>query len=157
MLTTPSSVRRALSVFSGLLMLGTIVGAFFIMGSPKQQRLLRLDQQRSTQLTQIRSAIDTFYQTHQGTLPESLAQLKDPAVNGTMDFSYLITTDPETNIPFEYHQKGPLSFELCATFSTAVDEKQARSTGYYYDLFSRHPAGRFCMTVGEIPYSPPAK
>jgi hypothetical protein len=97
---------------STILVVGAVVCSFVIMGSPANQRLLRLDDRRIGDLQNIQYQIINYWQQKEK-LPENLSQLSNP-ISG-----YSLPVDPEFekgNI-YEYVVKEKLKFELCATFA----------------------------------------
>ncbi len=130
-----------------------IAGGFFIAGSPFTQRLAKIDLQRVSDLEQIQSQIVYGYWQPKQKLPAALGDLRNE-ISG-----FVVPVDPETGMPYEYRITGPLSFELCATFSaksTAVSpERMAPSPVSYpagvkvMDLQTEpwdHDAGRTCFS-----------
>ena len=105
------SVRWFTSILGIILIVGAIIWAFLIIGSPAQQRLLRLDQQRIQDLQNIQSQIIYYWQQKEK-LPAQLSDLANP-LSG-----YSVPIDPESEKGqnYEYAVKGPLTFQLCATF-----------------------------------------
>ena len=112
-------VRKTMPWFGAILVVGTIITGFVIVGSPREQRAIRFDEQRVNDLTNIQWQIINYWQKKQA-LPQSLSDLNDPISN------YSVPVDPETGTAYEYSIKGVmgvkgapsgLSFELCATFS----------------------------------------
>ncbi len=106
--------RKAITVGSLVIIGALIVGAFFIIGSPAQNRAQAWDAQRVSDLESLQYQIVTFWQQKEK-LPKDLAELSDP-LSG-----YGIPNDPETKAAYEYRTTGDRSFELCATFGTAFD------------------------------------
>lgn len=91
-----------------------IVSGFVLSGSPFEQRRIRFDQQRVSNLQEIQyQVIDSWIA--KGTLPASVDALKSPLTG------FVPPVDPETNTPYEYRTTPPLTFTLCATFSTTSD------------------------------------
>lgn len=134
----------------------SIVGGFFVMGSPAKQRMLRDDMNRQNDLSSIQSQVLNYYQTS-GKLPESINVLKD-------DFEYYneeTFIDPVTNNQYEYKVvtgTTSIAFELCAEFDleSVTDDVQGRG-GYkansmysvdYYGFGSsfEHVKGKNCYT-----------
>lgn len=110
-----------------------IAAGFLILGSPQQQRLLRLDQERVNSLQSLQSQIINFYQQKER-LPQNLAELDDPLSY------YTIPTDPKTGQDYGYRVtttpgKNP-SFEVCATFET-------ESAGVSTDYIDAKPVSRY--------------
>lgn len=95
---------------AGLIVIASIVGGFFIMGSPMTQRLLRFDQQKVSDLQTIQWQVVNYWQQKQS-LPTSLDQLRDP-ISG-----FIPPIDPQSGLAYEYKPLSNLSFELCASFN----------------------------------------
>ncbi|MCI0619789.1 DUF5671 domain-containing protein [Candidatus Wolfebacteria bacterium] len=129
----------------GVVALGSIIGGFFIIGSPATQRALRLDQERVYNLQNIQWQIVDYWQSKE-TLPAELALLED-SIRG-----FRVPADPETGGPYRYAVTGMYSFELCATFVRASAEtpKGVPSTLPYrdggLDENWEHDAGETCFT-----------
>lgn len=102
---------RMVGIGAGVVMLTSIIGGFFIMGSPAAQRDLRLDGDRVSDLSSIQSQIVYAHWQAKGVLPKTLSELQD-------DINYFtVPVDPETGAAYGYRVTGPTSFELCATFT----------------------------------------
>lgn len=100
---------------AGLVVLATIVGGFFIIGSPGSTRLYRFDDQRVGDLTNLQYQVVNYWQA-QEKLPVTLADLADP-----LSGNY-VPVDPDTGASYRYEVTGPLSFKLCATFARETRE-----------------------------------
>ena len=89
------------------------------MGSPFEQRKLRLDDKRMQDLQGIQWQVVNYYQQKEK-LPASLDDLKDPISN------YVLPVDPEfqKGINYEYAvlDAKALKFKLCATFALPIPE-----------------------------------
>jgi len=94
----------------------SVAAGFFIVGAPAQQRARGLDAQRVNNLQMMQGEIVNYW-TQKEALPENLSLLED-SISG-----FIAPVDPETGLPYEYAIKSPLSFELCATFKSAGDNK----------------------------------
>ncbi|PIR97755.1 MAG: hypothetical protein COT89_03195 [Candidatus Colwellbacteria bacterium CG10_big_fil_rev_8_21_14_0_10_42_22] len=94
-----------------------VIGAFMIIGSPMEQRALRLDQRRIEDLQNIQWQIVSYWQNKE-VLPKTLNDLKDPLQG------YSLPVDPEfeKGRTYEYNALKPLTFELCATFTKPMPE-----------------------------------
>ncbi len=99
---------------AGILIILAIVFSFCVMGSPKQQRLFRLDDRRVSDLQSIQWQIVNYWQQKEK-LPISLAELANP-ISG-----YSLPLDPEFEkgkiYEFNLKNEKKLIFELCANFS----------------------------------------
>jgi len=106
------SKRRTLwRVVSIVLVIGSIVLGFMVIGSPKNQRLLNYDQQKIYDLQNIQSQIINHWQM-KGEIPKSLDDLRDP-----LSSYYQIPLDQQTKQSYEYQKTGDMSFSLCAEFN----------------------------------------
>ncbi len=99
------------------LVLFAIVWSFMVMGSPSEQRLLRFDDKRVTDLQNIQWQVISYWQQKE-TLPKNLEELVNP-ISG-----YSLPVDPEfeKGINYEYAVKKDMTFELCATFSKPMPQ-----------------------------------
>jgi hypothetical protein len=157
---TRSGMREAFMWGSLAFVGATIVGAFFMVGSPAQNRALRMDSQRVNDLSGVQWQVINYWQAKQK-LPVTLEETKDP-ISG-----YMMPVDPETGSAYEYKATGPRSFELCATFTT--DSLKATVGGAtkpipvdYYGSPNenwQHSAGRTCFdrTIDPDLYPPYTK
>lgn len=155
----------------GLVVLASIVVGFTYIGSPTLLRNVRDDNQRENDLSTIRYQIVNYYQTKDGTLPPTLAEM-----NVGNPYPQEIPVDPATEQPYGYRVLESKvvnkvtfpSFELCATFSEdgSVDERVQGAGGGVtsvarpaYDSyspefesdFSKHPSGDKCYEINIDP------
>ena len=82
------------------------------MGSPAKQRSLRLDDRRVNDLQSIQYQVINYWQQKEK-LPATLNDLVNPLTG----YSLPVEPEFEKGNVYEYAVKGPLKFELCATFS----------------------------------------
>jgi len=133
-----------------------IVSGFFIVGSPANQREIRFDDQRVSDLQNLQGQIINHWMQKEK-IPATLDELKD-SISG-----FVPPMDPVTKLPYEYNVVSALNFKLCATFTQpSIDKKfgkqEGRETyydkpiavqpGYYYgntDSNWTHEAGRHCF------------
>lgn len=101
--------------------LASIIGGFFIMGSPFTLRMKRFDERRVNDLQNIQSQVVNFYQ-RKGVLPNALDELKDPIAG------FNIPLDPDTAVSYDYEKvadpltgQASLNFKLCSNFSLPSD------------------------------------
>lgn len=106
------------AIASSVLIVVSIAGGFFLVGSPMHQRAIRMDDQRISDLQNIESQILNQW-TLKAAIPKSLTELND-SLSG-----YIPPADPITKQPYVYTVKGELSFELCATFTNPTSPEQA--------------------------------
>jgi len=135
-----------------VLVLGLVIGTFFIIGNPAKQRALRMDDLRSQHLSNLKYSIDAYY-AQLGKLPETLTNLNEPPYyfGGTV-------TDPETGAIYEYRSLGAgRMYELCAVFSVSSDDRNNSKVSYEPHMFSyEHDSGRHCFTL-TVPENIPQK
>lgn len=139
---------KLIGLVVGLIVLGSIVSGFFIIGSPATQRDMRFDAERLSDLQSLQMNIVSYWQEKEE-LPVALENLEDPLVG------YVVPLDPETETPYEYKRTGSLSFELCATFVLPSNEKGSARDDYSYPMPMeglsltgdswKHDAGRACF------------
>ena len=150
---TPTNLAKYFALISAAIILVSVVGAFFIVGSPATARLVQFDQQKILDLQNIQSQIVNYWQRKE-ILPNSLFDLNDP-ISG-----FLIPVDPQTKANYEYIVKDSanLSFELCATFNiqgTGYADVSRPSPIPANDNWS-HSDGRVCFerTIDKQLYPP---
>ena len=102
-------------IFGGIgavLVVAAVFCSFSIIGSPAKQRLLRLDDRRVGDLQNIQYQVINYWQQKEK-LPLILTELTNP-LSG---YSVPVEPEFEKGKKYEYAVKGPMTFELCATFS----------------------------------------
>lgn len=147
---TSTQIPKIFAGVSVIVVIGSIVSGFIVMGSPQTQRLMRYDNQKTSDLQNIQWQIINYWQQKQ-TLPENLTALADPISNFTTP------VDLQSNEMYEYRKVSDLSFELCADFNLESRDF-ARSSGksslgypapYGFDESSinwQHGPDRTCFT-----------
>ncbi len=108
---------------AGGVVLAIIVAGFVIVGTPKEIRSVRIDQERVSDLRDIQWQTINYWQK-KNSLPATLADLDD-SISG-----YSAPADPETEEAYTYNVTGPRSFTLCATFSSESREDGAQDFRY---------------------------
>lgn len=158
---------KSIAMGVSLVVLVSVVLAFFIIGTPRQLRLMRYDQEKVQALQNIQWQVINHWQQKER-LPETLDELKDP-IGG-----FVVPEDPQSRedaqYTYSYTMKNPRAFELCAFFNHAsmgarADESIARprpvSTDYYNpeNEYWEHGAGRVCFerTIDAERYPPYTK
>ena len=121
----------------------SIIGSFFIIGSPKETRLRTNDEMTIGNLENIQSQIVNYWQKKEK-LPESLSDLNDP-ISG-----FIVPTEPKgANYEYVIKDAANLKFELCAVFNkegkTQVGVYSAPISVYINAQNWDHPAGRVCF------------
>ena len=124
---------RWLMVAAGVVVLGAVVAALFVMDSPSRQRAERVDGIRIDDLQLLSGRIEAHAEVHDR-LPERLA-----VVSGAPG---RIVADPVTGQPYQYEVTGERAYRLCATFETATGDSGSYP---HFDDAWRHLAGRQCF------------
>ncbi len=108
-LTNPG--RSKMVAYGALIVvLATIVGGFFIIGSPMSARQYQADEQKTQDLSSIQWQVIDYWQAKQK-LPAAISDLNNPLSGFT------VPTDKETGAAYGYEATGATSFKLCATFN----------------------------------------
>lgn len=132
----------------------TILGALKV-GSPKEERMRRIDEERVTDLQMIQSQVVSFW-VNSEKLPVALADIENTAGG------FVLPKDPETGAAYEYEKTGDLTFTLCANFNAErTDDPLLREkfpVGEMSESWA-HSAGRDCFerTINPNLYSKPAR
>ncbi len=146
-----SSKPKIVAWISSLIIVGSLVYGFFLIGSPANQRLKAFDEQRVNILSNIQNQIISYWQS-KGKLPALLDDLKD-SISG-----FVPPLDPETKMPFAYTYVGQYSFKLCATFKTSnlADYNYPTIVQDYGINNWRHDKGHICFdrTIDPQIYKP---
>lgn len=160
-------ISKMIGIASLLVMVGVVIGGFFLVGSPAEQRKARLDDQRVNDLSIIQNEL-TFYFQQKQTLPATLDELST-SLNG-----FIPPVDPVSGAAYEFTviKPGPdedilnrqPKFELCATFdaestdyqNVMVKTRQYPMMDYAYGQNWQHAAGRVCFerTIDPDLYPP---
>lgn len=138
---------KILAWLTSAVVLISIIGGFFIVGSPATQRQRRFDDQRISNLQEIQNQIINYWQQKEA-LPGKLVDLND-SISG-----FVTPVDPETNSAYEYNVTLPLTFELCSNFKTVSFNSAAglnlpEPATYYADPYKQnwsHGTGRVCFS-----------
>jgi len=115
---------------------------FWKTRGPSAQRLVRADEKRVQNLSQLANEINNYYHQHDKQLPEKLSDAQKTKF-----------ADPVTGQPLEYSAKPSKDYTLCTTFAT--DSPKEEGTGNFD--FWIHAAGSKCFEfhAGEqIPQAP---
>lgn len=133
----------ALSV--GILILASIALGFVILGSPRNQRLMRMDNQKIIDLQNMQSQVIIYWQQN-GSLPEQWQP------------KYLQYNSAEM---YEYKKNGDMSFEVCADFNRKSKKNISEDMGFYSNVRLMggnddwsHGSGRHCFerTIDPVAY-----
>jgi hypothetical protein len=115
-----------------------VAGGVWVMGSPFEQRLRRLDAQRVDDLASIADAVEVYWKRHER-LPASLGDL---AGESGIRFA---SADPEGGTPYEYRPGEQDAYSVCATFARDSDAGAGRTRRLARSGEWNHTAGRQCF------------
>lgn len=120
-----------------LLSLAIIIWSFTVMGSPFNQRTLRIDQRRIDDLQSIQWQVISYWQ-QKGKLPSALTDLsspisgytipQDPEFQSGKAYEYSIHIDPNVRMTAEAVAKIK-TFDLCATFALPIPKGYVPNQG----------------------------
>ncbi len=130
-----SSRPKLAALISSVIVGVSIVAGFFIIGSPAEQRARRFDERRINDLQFLQVQIVDYWR-RQEKLPQSLDDLQNDLVN------FELPHDPASNQPYDYKLKDDNTFELCADFDLASEDK---SVELKFGRQWQHPAGYYCF------------
>jgi len=135
-----SNVPKKVAYASSAFVLVMLILGFVVAGSPAEQRKVRMDEARVTDLQMLQGEIVNYWQFKRE-LPTEITQVEDD-IRG-----YKVPKDPETDAAYEYTMIAPLKFKLCATFDLKNnDEPGAKFDPYAYGSESwLHEAGQTCF------------
>lgn len=129
--------RQWFGIAAIIFVLGMIVWSFSVVGSPMNQRKLRIDQRRIDDLQSIQWQVISYWQ-QKGTLPQSLSDLsnplsgysvpQDPEFQKGRSYEYSIHIDPNVRMTAEALAKIK-TFDLCATFSLPIPKGYVPNQG----------------------------
>jgi hypothetical protein len=122
---------KLLAIGSSTVVAVAIIAGLILTGSPAEQRLLRLDEQRVAHLRDLSNSISRHY-VDTAALPDMLETLVDGRIRTSLPL------DPATDRPYEYETAGPARFRLCAEFARESSPRDAND-------FWSHAAGRQCF------------
>jgi hypothetical protein len=108
----------------------------YLIGSPSEQRSLRIDEQRVQHLQTLAAAISR-YRYDFGDFPEGFDVLVEG--NRLRD----LPSDPVTGERYEYEILADTRYRLCAEFDRALPEERTDRDFWW------HPAGRQCFDVTD--------
>jgi hypothetical protein len=115
-----------------VLVVAGIGGGLYILGSPAQARVNRLDRRRVQDLQQIAATLNVYWDRQQR-LPGALEELSiEPGLS-------VSAQDPVTAAPYPYRRIDQRTFEICAVFEEA-SPRDGTSPNFWL-----HGAGRQCF------------
>ncbi len=128
------------AITSAILIILAIIFGFIVGGTPLEARLRNQDIQRTNNLQELSSCINSFaYDNNR--LPVGLDELKSG-----VRYSYCssMTVDPETQKEYEYRVVSGDQFELCGEFARSTMDEFPNSD--YYGKWQKHDKGEMCET-----------
>lgn len=138
-----TSKNRMIWRIGAIILVATpIILGFLVIGSPRTQRLTRIDEQKVRDLQSIQSEVVSYFQT-KGLVPESLADLQKSSLY------FVPPTDIDTGTPYEYKMIAKNSFELCAKFNVESNKANTNSYPAMYGMVDEnwtHGTGQVCFT-----------
>lgn len=134
-----SKSRMFWRIVAGVIIVGSIIWGFSVLGSPQTQRLYKYDEQKITELQNINNQVISYYSI-KSVLPQNLSEIS--SVN-----YYVPQVDPQTQKPYQYEKTGNTTYNLCAEFNKASNDKGNLTypASPYGDVSWSHPAGRYCF------------
>ena len=132
-------VLRALAIGAIVVVIAGVGYSIYVIGTPGQQRDIRLDQERIDHLRNISHNVDTFLELNEE-MPGTLAELVGPR------YSVRSIADPETDVPYEYQAIEGNAYELCAVFATDSSERDAGRRSFSESVWD-HGVGRTCFPL----------
>jgi len=129
--------RNYWRIFAFVLVVGSIVWGFSVLGSPRTQRLYKYDAEKINSLQNMVGQIEAYYGTY-SKLPATADDLKSINFYGSV-------LDPQTNLPYEYVKTGDLTYKVCAEFNKASELSDTSQAMYYGNATWNHPAGKHCF------------
>jgi hypothetical protein len=146
---TPKS-RNIWRVVAFVVVLGSIVWGFTVLGSPRTQRLYKYDDAKVMDLQNINGAIQSYYSVKTA-LPKDFTEL------ATLNYG-VNQIDSQTQKAYEYKKTGNMTYEVCAEFNKASNSNNdGRSVPAVYPYGGTswtHPEGRYCFpqTINPLQY-----
>ena len=128
---------RGLVIAAMVIVVAAVGYSIYVVGTPGQQRNVRLDQQRIADLRSISHNVDRYLELN-GEMPARLIDLQGP------QYSVPSIEDPQTGAPYEYRIIEGADYELCAVFVTESPERQAERRPFSESIWDHGP-GRTCF------------
>ena len=138
-----SKVPKKTAIAASVVVLASIILGFILVGSPAQQRKVRFDDQRVSDLSTIQYEITNYYQLKKGALPATLNDLTN-TLSG-----FTVPVDPSTGAAYEYAVKEGLTFELCATFEAGSISNSSNTLAVPYREYGVNYYGSWTHGVGR--------
>ena len=134
-----SYALRSVTGVAVLLVVACLGYSMFLLGTPGEQRNLRLDEERRSNLRNISHNVDLYWELN-GQLPENFEDMSGQR------YSIHSIHDPESNEIYEYQMFEGTTYELCAVFSADSSESKI-AYGTFSDQAWDHREGRHCFQL----------
>ena len=132
-------ILRALAIAAVVVVVATVGYSIYVIGTPGQQRQIRLDEQRIEDLRSISRNVDRYYEFN-GAMPANLFDLQGP------QYSVQSIADPDTGRPYGYHLVGGVDYELCAVFNAESPERRDERRSFSESIWDHGP-GLTCFAL----------
>jgi hypothetical protein len=119
-----------------------VILGFWKTRGPSAQRLIRTDERRIQNMSQLANEINNLYRQHDKQLPVGLS-----------DAQKRHYTDPVTGKPLEYTPRPPSDYTLCTSFSAGSPKDEPNGTFGFWT----HPSGPKCFEFNateQVPQAP---
>ncbi len=130
---------RGLVVGAIVVVVVTLGYSIYLVGTPGQQRDVRLDDRRVDDLRNISQNIDTYFDLNEE-MPHSLRDLSGPR------FHVRSIEDPDTGRLYEYRVTEGTRYELCAVFTTDSGDRRDERRSFSERIWD-HDSGRHCFQL----------
>ncbi|MEK7539581.1 MAG: DUF5671 domain-containing protein [Patescibacteria group bacterium] len=130
------SSRIVWRFFASFILIASIVWGFAVLGSPRTQRLMKYDEQKVSDLQNFNGQVISYY-SNKGILPKTMEEI------ASYNNYYASKIDSQTQKPYKYQKIDDTTYNLCADFNKASDDKNART--YPYGISWTHPGGYYCF------------
>lgn len=131
-------------IFLGFVTLAVVlvVGyGIYVVGSPAEQRLLKIDARRVSDLQNISQTIDTYW----GMIKELPGTLED--LQGSRSYYVQSIHDPATQKAYGYQVVDGNRYQLCAVFATDSSQREQGVPRRYPAKVWDHGTGRTCFDL----------
>jgi len=133
-----SRARKVWRVIALVIVAGSVVLGFVVLGSPRTQQLLKYDEQKINDLANINGQIDSYFYNNKK-LPNKLEDISQGGY-------YVPVLDPQSKKPYEYKKTSENTYELCAEFNKVQETPQARGYIYGGNTSWAHKEGYSCFS-----------
>jgi hypothetical protein len=122
-----------IAIVSSVTVVAAVLAGLYLVGSPGEQRLLRLDERRISDMRELAWSIKGYWEQSRRLPPELAALVDGQRVRS-------VPVDPQTGLAYTYETVDRDSYRLCAEFSKASLTAATRD-------FWAHQAGAQCFEL----------